>query len=161
MGIETILFMAFTGLQAVSSMMNANSQADAAIRTGNLQMQEQAKKTRYAAARQTTSFLNSGITLEGTPQDVIQETFTTGIADVKQIGANANTTANNIIGEARTKAIGSIASSFGSFSSGGTSLTTQAGSYLPDSALFSLNNAGFGTDAYSMLEAKDQRMGIY
>lgn len=162
MGIETILFAAFTGLQALSTMMSANAQADAAVRQGNIAMQEKAKETRYKAARQNVSFLNSGITLEGTPSMVIDETYTTGLADIKQIGNNANATASNYIAEGRTKAIGQIAGAFGNFAAGsGGSMVTTAGSYLPDKALFKLNDMGFGNDAFSMMEAKDQRMGIY
>lgn len=164
MGIETILFMAFTGLQAVSGMMNAQSQADAAVKQGNLQMAEKAKQVRYATARQNVSFLNSGLSLEGTPMDVINETFDTGIKDIQAIGANANAQSKNIIGQARTQAIGQIAGAFGGMGGGGGGfggMATAAGSYLPDTALFSLNKAGFGNDAFSMMEMKDTRGGSW
>lgn len=159
MGIETILFAAFTGLQAVSGMMQAQSQAKSAVAQGNIQMQERAKQVRYAAARQNVSFLNSGLSLEGTPMDVINETFDTGLADIRAIGANANAQSKNIIGQARTQAIGQIAGAFGDGSFGG--MVTSAGSYLPDTALFSLNKAGFGNSAFEMMEMKDARGGSW
>lgn len=158
MGIETILFAAFTGLQAVSGMMQAQSQAKSAVAQGNIQMQERAKQVRYAAARQNVSFLNSGLSLEGTPMDVINETFDTGLADIRAIGANANAQSKNIIGQARTQAIGQIAGAFGGGSFGGM---TGAGSFLPDAALFGMNKAGFGNSAFEMMSAKDARGGSW
>lgn len=161
MGIETVLFMAFTGMQALSSIMSAQSQADAAVKQGNIDMAEKAKQTRYAAARQNVSFLNSGITLEGTPSLVIDETFNTGLADIRQIGANANAKSENFIAEGRMKAISAIAGGMSGMGGGTGSMITQAGSFLPDNALFGLNNAGFGNDAFSMMEAKDARGGSW
>jgi hypothetical protein len=139
MGIETILFAAFTGLSAVSKM-SANKQAKDVTRNaqaqsasdkaeGELASKEKAKQIRYAAARQTSSFLSSGITLDGTPQDVLNETFTTGLEDIDNIerGYNtrinntisqANSTSKNIIASARSEVIGDIVGSFGGMSFG-------------------------------------------
>ncbi len=162
MGIETILFAAFTGLQAISSLMNAQSQADAAVKTGEYNMENEAKKVRYAAARQTTSFLSSGLSLEGTPTDVIQETYNTGIKDIKQIGANANSQSSNFIAQGRSQAIGAIAGGLKGLPSGSFgAMFDTAGSFAPDSFAYGLNNAGFGNDAYNMLQQKDQRAGLY
>jgi hypothetical protein len=162
MGIETIMFAAFTGMQAIGSLMQGQAQAKAAVQQGNIDAQNMAKKTRYAAARQTVSFLNSGLTLEGTPQAVIDETYATGIKDVGQIRMNANTAASNAINAGRMEAIGTIASGFSGMGGGSMgAMFNTAGSYLPDSALFKLNESGFGSMSFNMMEAKDKRMGIY
>ena len=159
MGIETILFAALTGLKAISQMNQAKSQANSIIDEGNLATKEQAKKTRYAAATQTTNFLNSGITLEGTPNSVIDETFKTGQADIKNIANGYNTKAKNTISAGRSAAISTITSGFAGASLGGSmgSMFETAGSYLPESTLYGINSAGGGNFAYDALSLKDAR----
>lgn len=143
MGIETVLFAALTGISAISKMSAANDQAEAITKNaeaqakslkteGELATEERAKKLRYDAARQTSSFLTSGITLEGTPEAVLGETYDTGKADILNIKKGYNTQMTNvisaanaqsksIISSARSAVIGDIAKSFGgmSFGSGG------------------------------------------
>lgn len=159
MGIETILFAAFTGLKAISEMNAANKAAKVNAREGEIVAKEKAKEVRYKAARQTVSFLNSGVTLDGTPQDVLGETFSTGKEDITNIRSNYNNKSKSIISAGRTQAIGTIASGFGMAAAGGSmgSMFDTAGSYLPESALFKMNDAGFGSSAYNMLELKDAR----
>src|SRR5688572_23731058 len=121
MGFETILFASLTALSAVSKMSAAKDQAKdvkknaersaAAMKTeGELASKEKAKQIRYAAARQTSSFLSSGITLEGTPQDVLNETFQTGLEDIENIGRGYNTNIKNTISSANTQSKNIIAS---------------------------------------------------
>lgn len=159
MGIETILFAALTGLKAISQMNQAKSQAKSIVAEGNLATKEQAKKTRYAAATQTTNFLNSGITLDGTPNDVIGETFKTGLEDVHNIQSGYNMKAKNAIAAGRSAAISTITSGFAGASLGGSmgSMFETGASYLPESALYGINSAGGGNFAYDALSLKDAR----
>lgn len=159
MGWETIVFAALTGIKAVSQMNAAEKQAKNAVREGELVAKEKAKEIRYKVARQTSSFLNSGLTLEGTPQDVIGETFSTGLEDVANIRANYTNKSKDIFSKGRSEAIGTIASGFGNTALAGSagSMFETAGSYMPESFAYGLNNAGFGNSAYSMLELKDAR----
>lgn len=152
--------MALSTISAASSMNQAGKQAKAVVAQGNVALAEKAKSIRYAAAKQTTSFLNSGLTLEGTPNTVIGETFDTGLLDLKNMSAGYNSQAKNIIGQARADAIGKIASGFGSAAMGGSmgSMFSTGASYLPDNALFNMNNAGFGNTAYSAFDIKDSRL---
>lgn len=119
MGIETIAFAALTGLSAIQSINQSKKEAAATVREGELATKEKAKEVRYKAARQTVSFLNSGLTLEGTPNAVIGETYSTGLEDINNIRSNYNTKSKNIISAGRTEAIGKIASGFGNFAMGG------------------------------------------
>lgn len=128
MGIETVLILGLAAMQADSAIRQSESQANAAIDQGNIDSREKAKEVKFRAARQQASFLNSGLTLEGTPMSVIQGTFSTGIEDVSQIGTNANRTAKNIISSGRTQALGSLAQgAIGSFAAGGFGSTPALG----------------------------------
>lgn len=155
-----VLFAAFVGLKAISQMNAATAQAKQAAQQGTIDAKQRAKEVSFAAARQTASFLSSGITLEGTPMTVENETFNTGKEDVQNIINGANAKSKNIVSAGRSQAIGTIVSGFSGFSSGGGSAGSMfdtTGSYLPESTDYALNNAGFGTDAYSFLDAKDAR----
>ncbi len=138
----TIVFLALTAAKAVSQVSNASSRAkvvsqnasakaEALKAEGDIAVKERAKEVRLRAARQASSFITSGLTLEGTPTDVIDETFEVGIADIENIGANFQTSRRNIISSGnaeaqsinragRTAAIGTIVSSFSSFGSAGS-----------------------------------------
>lgn len=162
MGLETIVFASLTALSAASKMSaardqakqitrNGQAQADALKVEGELAAKEKAKQIRHAAARQTSSFLSSGITLEGTPMDVLDETYTTGREDIENIGRNYQTSANNVvsnanaqakntISSARTEVIGDIAGSFGN-STFGQSLFDSNGFTVPFTGSSSYVNA--------------------
>lgn len=109
MGLETIAIIGLTALQARSSMRQAEDQAEAVVSEANINAENRGRQTRMNAARQQVSFLNSGLTLEGTPMAAIQNTFSTGITDINQITTNANKQAKNIMGAARMEAISSFA----------------------------------------------------
>lgn len=143
MGIETILFAAFTGLKAISQMNAANKAAKVNAREGELVAKEKAKEIRYKAARQTVSFLNSGVTLDGTPQDVLGETFSTGQADITNIRHNYDNKSKSIISQGRTEAIGTIASGFGNASIAG-SMGSMFDATVTGAESF-MNGTGFGT----------------
>jgi len=156
--------------QAKELRRNTEAQAEAKRKEGELAASEKSKQIRQKAASQTSSFLTSGITLEGTPMDVLGETFTTGLADIDNIRSGYNTSIDNtvrsgnsqikgLLSSARAEAISDIAGSFA-----GQSLAKSAGgmfdtalSYAPESALYDLNSAGFGNTAFKALELKDAR----
>lgn len=144
MGAASILFLGLTALSAGSKFSAARDQAKEVVRQSEVAGKERAKSTRLKAARQTVSFLNSGITLEGTSGDIVSETFDTGIADIKQISRNANVKSRNIVSSARTDAISSIVSS-----AAGAGFGTSAGSMF-SGAQFGAQTGGqaFGSGGF-------------
>ena len=166
MGVETLSFLSLgLGLfQAHSGIGAAEDQAEAVVAQGNLQAEDRARRVRLNAATQQSSFLNSGLTLDGTPMSVIQNTFDVGISDINQITSNANKQSKNILSQARTQAITQIAGAAigaaggfggapatsgaggaGSFFSGGGNLST-AGSGLDVSGFGGSQSSVFGTN---------------
>ena len=120
MGVEVMALLTIGSslLQARATNQAAEADAEAVVRQGELQGREKAKEVRLRAARQQSSFLTSGLTLEGTPMAAIQSTFATGLEDINQISENTNIRSKNIISTGRTEALsglaGSVAGSFGS-----------------------------------------------
>lgn len=147
MGIETILFASLTGLSAISKMSQARDEAKSITRNaemaneadrveGELAIGEKAKEIRQKAAAQKSSFLSAGLLLDGTPEVVIGETFSTGLEDIENIrkGYNtrmtsrtsvANAQSKTTISSARTQAIEGIAKNFASFGGGSLFDTTN------------------------------------
>lgn len=120
MGIETaiILAVASTALGAMNTMKQASQQAKAVVKTANINAMNKAKQTALKAGAQQTSFLNSGLTLEGTPMGAISETFKTGLEDIELIRSNANTESKNIMSNARMQVFQSILSTGASVAGG-------------------------------------------
>ena len=108
----TAVMIGLSVVGAASEVSNAKRQAKATIAEGNIVAANKAKEVARKAATQRVSFLNSGITLEGTPMNVIESTFNTGMEDINQIGSNYNMAAKNQISAGRSAAISSLASSF-------------------------------------------------
>lgn len=150
-----------TLVQNVSAGKAATKQANAVIDQTNLSAANKAKEVQARAARQQVSFLSSGLTLEGTPRNVIDATFDTGIEDINQIRANGNIQAKNIIGAARTAAIGrwmdfGSGIDFGtSAAPSGSSGSTWLGSRIASVSPTVANRLGYGWDAYNASEAFD------
>ena len=119
MGIETAILMAgLSTLSAMQTMKTAKSQARGVIAEGELKAGQQAKKTRYRVAKQRVSYLQSGLSLGGSAEDVIAESFATGFEDIEAIKGSADISAKNIIGAGRASAIKSLASGFSGFATG-------------------------------------------
>lgn len=163
MGWETLAIAGFAGLNAVNTMNAGTAQAQALAEEGGRQTKTIADNTIRTTGKLTTSFLQSGLTLEGGPMDVLTQAFAQGRTDISRTADNYNNQAKNAVSAARTKALSSLTSSFASagsglFSGGGLdSAFTSAGSYLPDNFAYGLNDAGFGTSAYDMLAKSDLR----
>lgn len=108
----TAIYIGLSVAGAASQVSSAKQQAKATIQQGNIAAANKAQEVQRKAASQRVSFLNSGLTLEGTPMKVIESTFNTGLEDINQIGANANMAAKNQISAGRSAAISSLASGF-------------------------------------------------
>lgn len=170
MGIDpiSIALIGMSVASAANTMKNAKSQTKAISRNAELEAKNKATQTAAKAAYQKTSFLSSGFTLEGTPMAVLDSTFTTGKQDINQIIGNANMQSKNIMSQARSSALKTLADSTALQSLGGNMMdTASAGiakampnsmlSYMPDSFLYSANLGGAGIDTYSAFDLKDMR----
>ena len=169
MGWETALFAVASVASARSTTSAGKSEANAIVQQGTLQAKNKATETIAAGAKLRSSFINSGLVLdgEGTPAAVVNGAYMTGLEDINQIASNANTKSKNVMSAARTKAItGLISAASGAWS--GSSLgfgdtiqkgISSAASYLPESALGDLNQLGFGETSFSALMKKDARAG--
>lgn len=116
MGLETALMIGFSALQAVSTIGAAKDQAKDTIAEGKMVAENKARETRLKADRARSSFLSSGITLEGTPMSALDDIYDTGLADIGQIGKNYSTQANNQLKAGRSEALGQFASGFSGMS---------------------------------------------
>lgn len=96
-------------MSVVSGVKDAKNQASATVAEGASAAEERGKRAQFLAGQQKTSFLSSGLSLEGTPLAVLSATYDTASADVGNIIAGANRSSKNIMGAARTKAIGQVA----------------------------------------------------
>ncbi|MCK5612050.1 hypothetical protein KAR91_59820 [Candidatus Pacearchaeota archaeon] len=139
----TLIFLGLTAVKAFSSISQSKEEAKAVTREGELATKEKAKEIRHRAARQTVSFLNSGLTLEGTPSDILGETYKVGLEDIKNIRQGYNTQSKNIIAKGRMDAISGIVSSFGQASMGG--MFSSTGSAVGAGISSYQAGTGFGT----------------
>jgi len=143
MGIETVAFLAFSAISAASQMKAAQSEAKAKVQEGTIAAQNKAKETLYNTARLQSSFLNSGLTLDGTPRSVIDAEYGQGFTDTNMIINNTNTASKNIINKGRTAALSSIAGSLDSFAMPAS--VSGFGSDVSFGAQSAMNGTGFGT----------------
>ncbi len=153
----TVAFVALSAFKAVSAVSASKKAAKATIAEGNIVAANKAKEVARKGAAQRVSFLNSGLTLEGTPMNVIESTFTTGLEDIGQIRANYDTRAKNQISAGRSEAIDALASgmsgtmspgSLGSFGDIGAGLNTMSQGY------------GFGT-GFDISQSISKNPGIF
>jgi len=145
-GWETLIFAGLSVAQSRSQMSAAKKQANQVVAEGNLKAAEKAKELRYRTARVTNSFLNSGVTLEGSPMAALMGISDTGIDDINLFNAGVQTKAKGIISSARSKAIGdligtvagsSFGDSFGDIGGFGSDVKAGFDSYM--------GGTGFGT----------------
>lgn len=129
MGLETILILGFAALQANAAISQSESEADAVIGQANYNAENKSKETRLRAARQQVSFLNSGLTLDGTPMAAINNTFDIGIADINQITSNAETQAKNVLRAGRMEALSTLGSAAMGASFGGGDMFSGSGTF--------------------------------
>lgn len=111
MGWETLAIVGFQAIAGAQGMSAANKQAKAGIQTAEQNAMTTAQNTLRTSGKLQTSFLQSGLTLEGGPMDVIKQAFGQGYTDIGRIKSNADTTSKNIVSAARTKALQGLATS--------------------------------------------------
>lgn len=110
MGVETALFLGLNALQARQQQKQAKREAQAVVNAANVEASNKALEVERRAAGAKTSFLQSGLLLEGSPSAAIESIFTTGQQDVNQIVENANVRSRNIIRSGRNQAFGTLLS---------------------------------------------------
>ena len=145
------------GLNVASAIGNYNagkSQARATIKEGEIAAQRRADEISKLASRQRVLYLANGLELEGTPQAVINDTYNTGIADVREIRSSYNQQAKNIIKQARANLLGGLAqagvSAFNMYNMGSSGLSDGSTTAVADNVTITnasytggLNNSGF------------------
>jgi len=102
---QALLFVALAGLQARQTIQQGKQQAKAVTQRAELDARNKALEVKRRTAALQSSFLSSGFELEGTPISSITGIFDTGIADINQIGINANKQSKNIMQNARSNAL--------------------------------------------------------
>lgn len=113
---------------AIGNYNSAKSQARQTIKEGEIAAERRADEISRLASRQRVLYLAAGLELEGTPQAVVNDTYNTGIADVRAIRSSYNQQAKNIIKQARANLLGGLAnagvSAFNMYNMGSSSLAT-------------------------------------
>lgn len=140
-GLETFLLVGLSIAKADADIRAAEKQAQAVVAQGNIQAKNKAKQIQRQASRAKVSFLQSGLTLEGTPITAIESIFDTGLEDINLIRTNTNTQAKNILSQARNRAILGLASTALTVASGfGDTGATQPTAPGLGSSTFSTSN---------------------
>lgn len=137
---------------AIGNYNSAKSQARQTIQEGEIAAERRADEISKLASRQRVLYLAAGLELEGTPQAVVDDTYNTGIADVRAIRSSYNQQAKNIIKQARANLLGGLAnagvSAFNMYNMGGSSL---AADNVTDNVTFtnaSYNGSGLNQSAF-------------
>lgn len=100
-------------VQGISSIKNANAEADAIRKQAEEQISERARQAKKLMQQQKTSFLKSGIYFDsGTPLAVIDETYDFMKKDVNAIANDSNTKINNLMRQGKTAFFGSMLEGF-------------------------------------------------
>lgn len=108
MGIETAIVLGLTAAKAYSDISAAKKEGKAITQQASRDALAKAKETQMKTSRAKVSFLNSGLTLEGTPELSLQGILDAGSEDIATIATNANTKSKNLVRKARTDAILSL-----------------------------------------------------
>jgi hypothetical protein len=150
-GWETLAIVGFQAISSAQGMGQAKKEAKAKAKEGELAAMNVADATVRAAGKLRTNFLQSGLTLEGGPMEVIAQAFAKGRTDISRIEANANAASKNLVSAARTKMLSGLAGSLATsafspdFSSSFGQFTDNAGAYMglnPEYGPFGQNNYG-------------------
>lgn len=109
MGWETFAIAGYQALEARNTMKEGRAAARAIIAEAQIEAENKAHDTVRAAGKLQNSFLNSGLTLEDGPQDVIARAYAAGQKDINRIVENANIRSKNTMKASRTKMLEGIA----------------------------------------------------
>lgn len=142
MGIETAVIAGLSVASAIGNYNQSKSESRQTAKAGAIAAEKRADDIMKLASKQRISYLSAGLELEGTPQNVINDTYETGIADVNNIIGAYSQKSKNIMTKARANLLGGLA---------------KAGA-----SAFSGNNASLWgeTDALSENATRQQAMGL-
>lgn len=149
MGWEALASVGFSALNANSQMKQGTAAANAAITQAGYQAKDVADNTVRAGGKLQTSFLQSGIVLDGGdagsgPMAILSQAFAKGQTDIGRITANANQTAKNDINSARSKALAGLASGAVAGSSFLSTGLNNFGTDVGNGMTSAMNGTGFG-----------------
>lgn len=138
-------------VQGISSIKNANAEAQAVRESTQTQINERAKQARKLMSQQKTSFLKGGVYFDsGTPTAVINETYDTYLEDINAMAKDANIKTSNLERQGKTAFLSSVMEGIanGAMSFLGTSALTSklAG------ATTGTTTAGLGTKVKSLYQ---------
>lgn len=107
------IIMAVTALaggvtKAVSGMKNVKAEAKLAKKQAEEQINERAREAAKLMSQQKSSFLKGGVYFDGTPEQVIGETYDFMNQDIDALKNNANTNIKNIMRQGRTAFVTSL-----------------------------------------------------
>lgn len=105
--------LAIAGLQvakAVGDYNQSKSQARQIREQGKQAAAARAQEIRALAAEQRASYLASGLELEGTPMSVINDTYNTGLEDIRAIGSSTKTQMKNTLKQGQSSLLGGLVS---------------------------------------------------
>lgn len=121
MGVETAVIAGLSVASAIGNYNQSKSESRQTAKEGVIAAQNRADEIKKLASRQRISYLQAGLELEGTPQNVIDDTYETGIADVNNIIGAYNQKSKNIMTKARADLLGGLAKAGASAFAGGES----------------------------------------
>lgn len=87
----------------------SKSNARALKREGEIKIDQRKKEILELVAQQKVGYVDSGVEFEGTPQNVMQDTYNTGWEDIEALRTSYNTQIKNTMKKARAGLLGSIA----------------------------------------------------
>lgn len=149
---------AATALSAVSTMTQARSEAKAKTQEAEIAAKNTAKEVAVKAGALQSSFLSSGLSLEGTPGSAISNVFKTGLEDIDLIRSNANTQSKNIMSAASNKVMGDIMGTAGNIGLGGFDSMT-GGRVTGSKSVINTITGGY-TSSSGMTGGFDPKTGI-
>lgn len=109
MGWETVVLAGFNAMQAVGQVKQGKAEAKAIAREAEINASNVAQNTLRTAGDLKVSFLQSGLTLEGGPTDILTQAFEQGYTDIGRIKSNADASIKNTMSKARTAALTTLA----------------------------------------------------
>ena len=101
------------GLSIASAVGKYNSSKSAARnvkKQAAIEAHNRMEEIKKLTAEQRVRYISAGLQLEGTPEQVINDTYNKGMADVWNIYSNSKQNAKNIMTVARSQLIGDMAS---------------------------------------------------
>lgn len=96
--------------KGVGEFNAAKSGARALKEEGKIKIDQRKKEILQLVAQQKVGYVDSGVEFEGTPQNVMQDSYNTGMEDIEALRTSYNTQIKNAMKKARANLIGSIAS---------------------------------------------------